>query len=72
MLDFDPSEDRLDFGFIATSQFTVVDNAAGILVSMVGNNRTYLLNGLDFEDLKIDNILAADTGTFNAWIDFLT
>ncbi|BBK42605.1 hypothetical protein STVA_26250 [Allostella vacuolata] len=72
VLDFDPSGDRLDFGFMTTAQYMVEDNAAGILISLVGNNRTYLLDDLDLADLSIDNILAAETATLASWLDHLS
>ncbi|WP_374442385.1 hypothetical protein [Stella sp.] len=72
VLAFDPAEDRIDFGFSTTAQVAVEDNADGILLTVVGNNQTYLLDGLDFADLRVDNILAADAGMIAAWAGYLS
>ncbi|BBK36957.1 hypothetical protein STAQ_20350 [Allostella sp. ATCC 35155] len=72
VLDFDPSEDRLDFGFLTTQQATVDDTAEGILITLVGGNRTYLLEALDFADLQVDNVLAADASMIAAWAGYLS
>ena len=72
MLGFDPSDDKIDFGFLTPQQVTVQDNADGILLTVVGNNQTYLLDDMDFADLRVDNILAADAGMIAAWAGYLS
>ena len=71
-LGFDPSDDKIDFGFLTPQQVTVQDNADGILLTVVGNNQTYLLDDMDFADLRVDNILAADAGMIAAWAGYLS
>jgi hypothetical protein len=72
VLGFDPSDDKIDFGFLTPQQVTVQDNADGILLTVVGNNQTYLLDDMDFADLRVDNILAADAGMIAAWAGYLS
>ncbi len=65
---FDPNEDKLDFGWLGGSNIALSEVEEGILIEIVGNQQSYLLEGIEIEDLTPENILANDV-TAQAEID---
>src|SRR5690606_26339263 len=55
-IDFNPLMDQLDFGWMGATAFDLNEQADGVVISIVGNNQTYLLQGLNSNDLTLNNI----------------
>lgn len=60
VLQFDPATDKLDFGFMGADAFDLSQTDAGVLITVVGNAQTYLLQGIDATDLNAQHFLASD------------
>lgn len=60
VLEFDPATDRLDFGFMGADAFDLSQTDAGVLITVVGNQQTYLLQGVGADDLSARHFLARD------------
>lgn len=71
VLAFDPSEDKLDFGWMGRDSFSVRDTSAGLAIDILGNDQSYLLAGVHPHDLSIDDVLADDAGTRSVWHDLI-
>ncbi|MFG1464289.1 Calx-beta domain-containing protein [Xanthobacter sp. DSM 24535] len=67
VLDFDPASDKLDFGWFKASEFSITETAAGLVVTIEGNNQTYTLPGVTLSQLEINNIIALDTSARAEW-----
>ncbi|MEM6846477.1 MAG: 1,4-beta-glucanase [Pseudomonadota bacterium] len=72
---FDPSEDRINFGNVGASQFTISEASDGDLIIEVLNNggRSFRFDGLSGSDLGPDALTAADwnSGAIGAALDDL-
>ena len=71
IVDFDPSMDRLDFGWIQADQLRVTERSDGIEIALPSNNQVYLLPGIGFADLTLDDIVASDASTMTLWHDLI-
>lgn len=67
MLAFDPAKDTLDFVWMQASQFDVTDSSGSVVITIVGNNSSYTLQGVSLNQLQIGNIIAKDAGTMAKW-----
>ena len=64
---FDPSKDKLDFGWFKAPEFDVTDASGSTKISIVGNNQTYTLTGVTLGQLQTGNIIALDSGARTKW-----
>ena len=67
VLAFDPAKDTLDFVWMQPTEFDVTENAGSVVISVVGNNHTYTLQGVSLRQLQAGNIIAKDAGTLAKW-----
>ncbi len=67
-LAFDPpAKDTLDFVWMQATQFDVSDTSGSVVITIVGNNSSYTLQGVTLSQLQIGNIIAKDAGTLAKW-----
>ena len=66
-LAFDPSKDKLDFGWFKAPEFDVTDAGGSTRITIVGNNQTYTLTGVTLAQLQPSNIVALDSGARTKW-----
>ena len=66
-LTFDPSKDKLDFGWFKAPDFDVTDTSGSTKITIVGNNQTYTLTGVTLGQLQTGNIVALDAGARTKW-----
>ncbi len=66
-LTFDPSKDKLDFGWFKAPDFDVTDTTGSTKITIVGNNQTYTLTGVTLGQLQTGNIIALDSGARTKW-----
>lgn len=55
---FNPATDKLDFGSMGAESFDLAQTDDGIIVTIVGNQQSYLLKDVRADDLSADNFLA--------------
>ena len=70
-LTFDPSKDKLDFGWFKAPEFEVADTTGSTTITIVGNNQTYTLSGVTLKQLQPSNIIALDSGARTKWQNLL-
>lgn len=70
-LDFDPTVDTLDFGWMNADNFTITEVDGSVVISIPSNNQTYTLTGVMLDALSIDNIIAKDTSAVAEWTEAL-
>lgn len=71
-INFDPTIDKLDFGWFQSGQFTVAETNGSVVVSIPSNQQTYTLNGVKLSQLSLNNIIALDTGASDSWKNTLS
>jgi chitinase len=64
---FDPSKDKLDFGWFKASEFSVKEVDGSTVVSIDGNRQTYVLTGVSLAELDHNNIAARDATARAEW-----
>ena len=68
VLDFDPPEDKLDFGWMQPANFEVTEQSGSTKIIIVDSGgQTYTLNGVALNQMTIGNIVALDTNTVTKW-----
>ena len=67
VIDFNPAADKLDFGWMQASQFTVTEKSGSTVISVVDNNHSYTLRGVSLSQLQMSNIVAKDATTVSKW-----
>lgn len=67
VLSFNPAKDTLDFVWMQPAEFDVTETGGSVVISVVGNNHTYTLQGVTLSELQIGNIIAKDAGTVAKW-----
>ncbi|AQT80722.1 hypothetical protein B1R94_17820 [Mycolicibacterium litorale] len=67
VLAFNPATDKLDFGWMQPSQFTVAEKSGSVVIGVVDNNHTYTLQGVSLGQLQMSNIVAKDAATVAKW-----
>ncbi len=67
VLNFNPATDKLDFGWMQASAFTVAERAGSTKISIVDNNHSYTLANVSLAQLTTANIVAKDSGTVSKW-----
>jgi hypothetical protein len=72
VLNFDPAKDTLDFVWMQAGQFDVTQNAGSVVITIVGNNSSYTLQGVTLSQLQMGNIIAKDSGTLAKWQSLIT
>ncbi len=68
---FNPATDRLDFVWMQPTEFEVTEQSGSVVISVVGNNHTYTLQGVSLRQLQIGNIAANDAATLAKWQSIL-
>ena len=63
--------DQLDFGWMGASAFELSERPEGVEISIVGNNQSYLLQGVSSGDLSLNNVRVLDATAASEWADFL-
>lgn len=64
---FDPSKDKLDFGWFKASEFSVKEVDGSTVISIEGNRQTYVLTGVSLAELDHNNIAARDATARAEW-----
>lgn len=64
---FNPATDKLDFGWMAPSAFTVTETGGSTKIAIVDNNHSYTLQNVGLAQLTTTNIVAKDSGTVSKW-----
>lgn len=67
MINFNPATDKLNFGWMKPSQFTVTESAGSTVIAVVDNNHAYTLKNVTVAQLQMGNIVAKDAGTVSKW-----
>ncbi|MGP4054268.1 Calx-beta domain-containing protein [Mycobacterium sp. 4D054] len=70
-LDFDPSEDKLDFGWFKAHEFDITEVAGSTRIAITGNNQSYTLTGVAIGELQTSNIIALDNGARIKWSNLI-
>jgi len=69
VLDFDPTADRLDFGWFQPNNFDISELEGSTRIGIAGNNQSYTLDGVALGQLSTDNIIANEATTLTKWRD---
>lgn len=72
VLSFDPTRDKLDFGWFQPNNFTVTEVAGSTQVGIVGNQQSYTLSGVPLSQMRTANIVAKDPATTAKWQSAIT
>ncbi|MDQ0346057.1 fibronectin type III domain-containing protein [Ancylobacter vacuolatus] len=67
VLAFNPAIDVLDFGWFASTNFTISEVDGDVVISIPSNNQTYRLESVQLSDLGLENITARDASALAAW-----
>lgn len=70
-VDFDPATDMLDFGWMGASNFQLSEQPQGVVIEIVGNNQTYVLQGVSADSLGLQNVRTLDPSAAAEWSAFL-
>ena len=68
---FDPSKDKLDFGWFKASEFSVKEVDGSTVISIEGNRQTYVLTGVSLAELDHNNIAARDATARAEWQELI-
>ena len=68
VLAFDPDLDVLDFGWFQKDNFSIAEVGGSVVITIIGNNQTYKLDGVTLAELSMDNIRAKDASTVQEWV----
>jgi hypothetical protein len=72
VLDFNPAKDTLNFVWMQADQFDVTQTSDSVVITIVGNNSSYTLQGVTLSQLQMGNIVANDAGTLAKWQSLLS
>ena len=64
---FDPSHQVLNFGWITGEYFTVTEHNGSVMISLPGNQQSYMLDGVSLSELSMHNIMANDQSALDVW-----
>jgi len=67
ILAFDPDLDVLDFGWLQKDNFSIAEVGGSVVITIIGNNQTYRLDGVTLAELSMDNIRAEDASAIQKW-----
>lgn len=67
ILAFDPDLDVLDFGWLQKDNFSIAEVGGSVVITIIGNNQTYRLDGVTLAELSMDNIRAKDASAIQKW-----
>ncbi|MDG4666483.1 Calx-beta domain-containing protein [Mycobacterium sp. 236(2023)] len=70
-LNFDPSKDKLDFGWFKAHEFDVTEVGGSTKIAITANNQSYTLTGVAIGELTTSNIVALDDGARTKWADLI-
>ncbi|ORB29191.1 chitinase [Mycolicibacterium parafortuitum] len=70
-LSFDPSKDKLDFGWFKAHEFDVTEVAGSTRIAITGNNQSYTLTGVALGELQPSNIVALDDSARVKWSNLI-
>lgn len=66
-LSFNTAKDRLDFGWMQPTSFTISEKSGSTVITIVDNNQTYTLTGVPLRTIGLGNIAALDATTLAKW-----
>lgn len=66
-IDFDPSTDVLDFGWMGAQYFTITEVNGSVVIDIPINQHSYTLTGVTLDQLTLDNVTAKDASVYDAW-----
>jgi len=67
VVEFDPRNDRIDFGWMGPDNFSAQETDGSVVITVVGNQQTYTLQGVTLAQLSLGNISALDANTLSKW-----
>ena len=67
ILAFDPDLDVLDFGWFQQDNFSIAEVGGPVVITIIGNNQTYRLDGVTLAELSMANIRAKDASAIQKW-----
>lgn len=67
VLAFAPDLDVLDFGWLQKDNFSIAEVGGSVVITIIGNNQTYRLDGVTLAELSMDNIRAKDASAIQKW-----
>ena len=70
-LNFDPSKDKLDFGWFKAHEFDVTEVGGSTKIAITANNQSYTLSGVAIGELTTSNIVALDDGARTKWANLI-
>ncbi|UOU80803.1 glycosyl hydrolase family 18 protein [Edwardsiella anguillarum] len=71
-IQFDPATDRLDFGWMQSSEFSISESDGSVVISISGNEQYYILDGVSLADMQISGISALDDSAVAVWSEAIT
>lgn len=66
-VNFDPTLDKIDFGWFQSGQFKVSETNGSVVISIPSNQQSYTLSGIKLSQLSLSNIIALDSGAADLW-----
>jgi chitinase len=72
VLQFDPTKDKLDFGWFQADNFSVTEQAGSTRIEIKDNNQSYTLSNVSLSQMSTTNIVALDSGTQTKWRDLIS
>lgn len=67
VVQFDPSSDRIAFGWFGPDNFEVSEVNGSVVIEVSGNQQSYTLQGVSLSQLSMANIDALDGNTLAKW-----
>lgn len=67
VVQFDPQTDQINFGWFGPDNFNVSENNGSVVIEVVGNQQSYMLQGISLSELTMSNIDALDGNTVAKW-----
>ncbi|MGR3752540.1 hypothetical protein [Edwardsiella anguillarum] len=71
-IQFDPATDRLDFGWMQSSEFSISESDGSVVISISGNEQYYILDGVSLADMQMSGISALDDSAVAVWSEAIT
>ncbi|MFG1268460.1 fibronectin type III domain-containing protein [Xanthobacter sp. DSM 14520] len=72
VLAFDPTRDKIDFGWLTPQDFSVVELNGSVVILMPGAQQSYTLEGVTLAELSAANITARSAVVLDEWATLLS
>ncbi|MFG1182491.1 fibronectin type III domain-containing protein [Xanthobacter versatilis] len=72
VLAFDPTRDKIDFGWLTPQDFSVVELNGSVVILMPGAQQSYTLEGVTLAELSAANITARSAVVLEEWATLLS